>query len=147
MNIFILDSDPVLAAQYQCDKHVVKMVLESAQILSTIVSGPYKPTHARHPCVIWAGSKAGNYNWLVEHALALCTEYTHRYGKVHKCEAVIREAITPSLPPGQSQFVLCMPVQYQCFSDPVKSYRDYYLGEKAGFAKWTNRDVPFWWTI
>ena len=52
MNIFYLDPDPVAAAQMQCDKHVVKMALETAQILSTVLGGPYKPTHAKHPSVL-----------------------------------------------------------------------------------------------
>lgn len=147
MNIFILDIDPVRAAQMQCDKHVVKMVLESAQILSTINGGPYKPTHKNHPCVLWAQETAGNYHWLSIHALALCAEYTLRYGKVHKCEAVIRSITPPSIPQGSSEFVMCMPVQYQKFGDVVKSYRAYYMGEKAGFAKWTNREAPSWWLL
>ena len=143
MNIFILDRDPVLAAQYQCDKHVVKMALESTQILSTINGGPYKPTHVNHPCVVWAGSCAGNYRWLVVHAIALCDEYTIRYGKKHKCEDVIMSMphIMPS--PGVSEFVQCMPEQYRG-DNVVEAYRRYYVGEKAGFARWTNRNIPEW---
>ena len=67
MNIFVVDIDPSKAAQSLCDKHVVKMVLETAQILSTISGGPYRPTHANHPCVLWAGATKRNYLWLVEH--------------------------------------------------------------------------------
>ena len=144
MNIFVLDTNPALAAQYQCDKHVVKMVLESAQILSTICGGPYKPTHANHPCVLWAKSCITNYNWLLRHAKALCAEYTHRYGKKHKCEDVINSIHPPRLSVGITPFVQCMPAEYQD-KDPVQAYRKYYRGDKAGFAKWTKRDEPFWW--
>lgn len=148
MNIFILDRDPVLAAQYQCDKHVVKMVLETAQIMSTIAGGPYKPTHAKHPCVMWARENSGNYAWLSEHAIALCCEYTRRYGKLHACQHVIAllAEIPWSIPrEDQTAFIQCMPEQYRQ-EDPVEAYRAYYRGDKARFATWTNREVPFWWS-
>lgn len=143
MNIFVLDINPVLAAQYQCDKHVVKMVLESAQIMSTINGGPYKPTHANHPCVVWARSYSANYRWLLEHAVALCREYTVRYGKRHKCESIIIGMPWPELEIGKSEFVQCMPEQYRG-DDAVTAYRRYYVSEKAGFARWTNRTTPQW---
>jgi len=145
MNIFILDRDPVLAAQMQCDKHVVKMVLESAQIMSTIKGGPYKPTHKNHPCVLWATNE-DNYNWLSEHGLALCKEYTYRYGKRHKCQDVI-ESLAPdyNYDDAINNFVQCMPDEYKC-EDPVEAYRNYYRGAKSGFAVWTKREVPFWWS-
>ena len=146
MNIFVLDRSPILAARYQCDKHVVKMVLESAQILSTINGGPYRPTHVKHPCVLWTKECSANYSWLVLHAIALCDEYTYRYGKRHKSQDVIellsyipkdmpREDITP--------FVQCMPELYRG-EDAVEAYRRYYVGDKARFARLTRREVPRW---
>jgi len=147
MNIFILDRDPVLAAQYQCDKHVVKMVLETAQIMSTISGGPYKPTHKNHPCVLWAEAELAHYDWLSRHGKALCTEYTRRYGKTHKSQAVIEHCalvVAYRLPPIE-EFVQCMPEQYRQ-EDPVEAYRAYYRGEKARFATWTKREQPFWWS-
>ena len=63
MNVFILDTNPHAAAKMQCDKHVVKMCLETAQILSTITGGPYKPTHANHPCTLWAKANRTHFNW------------------------------------------------------------------------------------
>lgn len=144
MNIFILDTNPELAAQMQCDKHVVKMVLESAQILSTVCGGPYKPTHQNHPCVLWASRNRVNFAWLRKHALALCAEYTARYGRVHKCQAVI-EAVRPprTLPIGITEFVQCMPEQFRG-SDPVQAYRKYY--HSKSFAQWNRgRPAPYWW--
>ena len=86
MNIFILDEDPVVAAQAQCDKHVVKMVLESAQMLSTThrLLGEnhqvfYKTVHKNHPCTVWTRRSSGNYLWHLEHWTALCDEYRHLY--------------------------------------------------------------------
>ena len=145
MNIFVVDYNPVVAARMLCDKHVVKMVLESAQILSTINGGPYKPTHSSHPCVLWASANRTNYNWLVRHALELCNEYTARYGRVHKSQAVIeRLAQSPShIPVGASCFVQCMPDQYK-HADTVTAYRQYYHS-KADFAVWRLGNEPYWW--
>lgn len=114
MNIFYIDSDPIQAAQWMVDRHVVKMILESAQLLSTahrLLDGKefvgkspsgrnikrwelydarepvlYSATHVNHPSAIWCRSSIENYNWLVEHMFALMKEYTHRYDKKHKCE-------------------------------------------------------------
>lgn len=148
MNIFILDTHPVLAAQMQCDKHVVKMVLETAQILSTVTGGPYKPTHAGHPCVIWAGHNRTNFNWLIRHGLALGEEYTFRYGKKHKSHSVIEDiddsADVNSFPVGVTEFVQCMPESIR-MKDPVEAYRKYYLTKT--FARWDkSRPAPYWWS-
>lgn len=155
MNIFILDEDPTLAAQMQCDAHVVKMTLETAQLLSSalILNGgtaPYKITHKGHPSTVWTASSRENFLWLVAHGKALAEEYTYRYGKIHKSLAIIEEVekcadIIPSK--GLTAFALAMPDQYKDFSDPVKSYRSYYLHEKREFAKWTRRSPPKWWIV
>jgi len=154
MNIFILDADPVVAAQSQIDKHVVKMPLETAQLLCTAarVHGAsdvrYKATHGNHPCTLWAGMARGNYAWLLEHGLALATEYTRRYGKIHASEAVIREAAEhlPRIPDGaQTAFAQAMPDEYRDV-DAVRAYRRYYLGAKRPFATWKAPAVtPSWW--
>jgi hypothetical protein len=90
MNIFVTDLDPVACAQALDDKRVIKMILESAQMLSTAINvlggkGPYKTTHANHPCSVWARTSNANYYWLLNHFQALCDEYSSRYGKIHKC--------------------------------------------------------------
>lgn len=146
MNIFFVHRDPVIAAQMLCDKHVVKMTLETAQILSTVCGGPYRPTHQKHPSVIWAKD---NLPWVFKHFQALLAEYTHRYGKHHKSESII-----PSLPkipaPTTPDPALCPP---QCMpdayrgQDPVEAYRRYYVSEKASFARWERgRPAPKWFT-
>lgn len=91
MNIFASNPCPIKSAQYLDDKRVVKMILESAQLLSTAINehggkGPYKNTHKNHPCAIWARQTKNNYMWLWEHYKALCEEYTQRYNKIHKCQ-------------------------------------------------------------
>lgn len=152
MNIFILDRDPKVAATMLCDKHVVKMIVETAQMLCTTASKlghdvPYKPTHARHPCTIWAGESLSNWTWLITHGIEMCYEYTLRYNRIHKTQAVIEYCRDANIGPiediGLTPFRLAMPEQYRN-SDPVKSYRDYYIGEKSSFAKWKT-SAPFWW--
>ena len=125
MNIFILDNDPVIAAQMQCDKHVVKMVVESAQMLSTVhrmVDGVmerrpsksgsmlqyfyldddredllYKACHFNHPSTVWTRESIQNYIWHYDHFNALCLEYTYRYDKVHSTQTKLGEVL--SIPP------------------------------------------------
>jgi len=84
MNIFILDEHPTKAAQYMCDKHVIKMILESAQLLCSAFEpghAPYKRTHYNHPCAVWIRQSKANYMWLMQHVIALNDEYKYRYDK------------------------------------------------------------------
>ena len=83
MNIFYLDNNPVKAAQVQYNKHVVKMILESAQMLCTAHhhydnghNVPYKKAHYNHPSTIWCRQNASQYKWLYDHMVALGKEYT-----------------------------------------------------------------------
>ena len=96
MNIFFLDFDVKKCAVYHCDKHVVKMILETAQLLCGVhhvvelqYEIPYKLSHKNHPCAIWSRESLSNYLYLCELGLALCEEYTYRYGKRHKSQDVI----------------------------------------------------------
>jgi hypothetical protein len=155
MNIFILDQDIVKSAQYHIDKHIVKMPLETAQLLCTAhhISGsdylddvPYRATHKNHPSAVWARKSLDNYMWLCDFGLELCTEYTYRYDKVHKCEAVIswcREHQPRIESYGLTEFAQAMPDQYKSHN-AVTSYRDYYKGEKKHLFNWKKRDQPNW---
>ncbi len=160
MNIFALDNSTILAAQYACDKHKVKMVLETAQLLSNAlwinlhidpgsvdVSKIYKPTHLKHPCSIWASRTRGNFFWLAQYGFCLAGEYEYLYGKKHKSVAVIQECAKHYdlfTPGGREDFVLCMPEQYKT-NNAVESYREYYRKEKSSFAKWKDGRIPPWW--
>lgn len=153
MNIFFLDRDPVAAARLHSDQHVVKMVLETAQILCAVlhrygIEAPYRPTHARHPSVLWTGDSLRHWSWVRDLGLALGAEYTHRRGRVHASAEII--AASPLLPPipdkGWADPPQAMPDSYRG-PDPVAAYRAYYRGEKAVFpgkgpATWTNRERP-----
>ncbi len=155
MNIFYLDKDPDVAAKMMCDKHVVKMILESAQLLSTahrVLDGDayadrvglYKIAHKNHPSTIWTRSSDLNYMWLYKHMRALMNEYTHRYGKHHATERLnIGLSNVPQNIPNV-EFTdppQCMP-DYCKGEDTVLAYQNYYILEKANFAKWTKRSVP-----
>ena len=91
MNIFFLDKDPVKAARMQCDKHVVKMVLETAQMLSTAARAQghdvgYKSAYPKHPMTLWVNQSADNFRWAWLHGMSLAKEYTNRYDKIHKLQ-------------------------------------------------------------
>ncbi len=91
MNIFYSDPDPRRAARNLDSRRLVKMVLESAQLLSTSLSergrpAPYRPTHRHHPCAVAVQFHRANYDWLLAHFRALCREYRFRYGRTHACE-------------------------------------------------------------
>jgi hypothetical protein len=118
MNIFALDACPEKAAKYHCDKHVVKMIVEAAQMLSTahrVLDGEeftqvqngrksrqwkhpedqlYKVAHLNHPSSIWTRECADNYVWHYWLFCALCNEYTHRYGKVHATDTKLRKTLS-----------------------------------------------------
>lgn len=151
MNIFVLHRNPETAAKYACDKHVVKMILESSQMLCSAhppSRAPYKRTHYNHPCSVWVRESIDNYNWLLEHAEALSAEYTRRYGKVHKSSKVIawcRRNKPRIIQQGLTPFAQAMPDQYK-HRNPVRAYRAYYLGEKSRFAKWKLGE-PRWWKV
>jgi len=155
MNIFVLHTNPKIAAQMSCDKHVVKMVSESVQMLSTTMhsvglEGPWKKTHANHPCTIWTRESLQNYQWLWDHANALGEEYTHRYNKKHKSHLTLTSKIPYNIDglsnKGLTPFPQAMPDEYKD-KDIVKAYRKFYLGEKASFATWKNRTMPEWFAI
>lgn len=150
MNIFVLDNDPFKAAEYQCDKHVVKMVLETAQLLcSAHETAPYKRTHYNHPCAIWTRSSLANYMWLCEHGLGLAREYAFRYNKVHKSTEVIEWArlnMPNILNLGLLPFAQAMPDKYKN-PDAVTAYRNYYMNEKARLATWKYSNAPAWYVI
>ena len=153
MNIFILDEDIKRCAQFHCDSHVSKMILESVQIMCTALwekgfQTPYRPTHARHPCVLWAGQSYDNFLWLGELARELNDEYRYRYDKQrdHASIAVLKEISQHRFESrGLTEFVQAMPEAYKIPGDAVEAYRRFYRGEKHSFAKWTLRPKPHWW--
>lgn len=159
MNIFVLHLHPRICARYHCNKHVVKMILETCQLLCTawhtldpkctVFTPPYKKTHVNHPCARWCRASRANYKWLCRLGLELCKEYTHRYQKVHKCEAwlkVLRRRVPDMRDEEWTTPPACMPNEYKS-DDVVLAYRKYYVGEKASLLQYKDRSVPRFVTL
>ena len=147
MNIFVTDPAPVKCAQVLPDKHVVKMPLETCQMLAIVCSEkwghnfgvlhkkdgtPYntdKGAFRNHPCTVWANESNVNAWWLVAHGFALCEEYTHRYGKVHSCEKTVLEAghLIPFTMDKPTSFARAMPDEYKHDTsiDTFTAYKNY----------------------
>ena len=143
MNIFVLDKNPFKAAEYHYDKHVVKMILETAQILETVrslwdIPCTLKPTRMHHPCVKWAQHPV-HFAWLSHLGLGLLDEYEKRYNRVHKYASLIEDnsclmgTVDRFYP---KNWVYCMPDKYKIDGYIVESYRNYYMSKS--FAKWIN---------
>lgn len=154
MNLFVLSDDWEQNARWHVDRHVTKMPLEAAQILCTIrhltfdpTPIKYKATHVNHPVVKWARASSSNYFWVCAYGLALCKEYTHRYGKTHACEAVIQDCWN-NLPPlpviGYTEHVQAMPDDCKVPGSVYAAYQNYYIQYKKHLFKWTKREPPRW---
>ena len=174
MNIFYLDNDPVKSAELHCDKHVVKMIIEYAQLMSTahrVLDGDlyedrtannhrikrwrlsdsnmenvvYKASHINHPSAIWTRASDSNYQFVYDMFVALCNEYTHRYGRVHLTEEKLKDLLQ-HLPNNIASADFVEPPQ--AMPDDVKTtnavdaYQNYYRVYKKDFAKWTDRQIP-----
>jgi len=154
MNLFVLDSDLRINAEYHVDTHVVKMPLEAAQLACTALiqhgaTAQYKPTHVNHPCAKWARETRSNFIWTCEYGLALCKEYNFRYGNFHKCAEVLRDCLWKyeSIPLGEiTPFAIAIPEEHQLKfpTDAINQYRNYYNWGKRKLHKWTNRQTPLW---
>lgn len=154
MNIFALDDNPKLAARYACDQHVVKMPLETAQLLCTArhvqkLQAPYGLFNPKHPCGIWTQTALGNYLWLLRYGLYLSKEYTERYGRIHKsfevihwCAKQVKEMHFPLK--HRTPFIQCMPDECKVPNDPIAAYRKFYCKVKVRFARWTRGPKPDW---
>ena len=161
MNIFFLDKTPEGSAEMLCDKHVPKMLLESAQMLSTAVQQYtdtpegilYKSAYPNHPMTKWVGENKANFKWALDNALWINNEYEYRFKKNHKSFRIIQNILDNNFMwdiPSNNRFSItyppqCMPDEYRN-KNHVTAYRNYYKGEKEYFAKWEKgRSEPKWW--
>ena len=153
MNIFFLSLDPKTCALWHVDKHVVKMILETSQLLCSAhhlhpnekYSPPYKLTHKNHPSAIWTRTSLSNYKWLCTLGLELCKEYTFRYNKHHKCEVHLQQLFVnfPNIDDiGFTSPLLAMPDMYKDSRNPVESYQTYVFFEKSHILHWKKREPP-----
>ena len=183
MNIFALSRSPIDSAQQMIDKHIVKMPTETCQMLHTnqlffdylfihgeepslkdlkrfhyeINSHLMNPAMLNHPSTIWARKSMHNTKWLYEHGLALCEEFTHRYGKIHGSEARIKDLddfyIESASWDKATPVDIAMFDKYRIPNDMevhnwdyvIRSYRHYYLEGKWRFASWRKNRRPEWY--
>lgn len=173
MNIFLLNRDHAENAKAHCNKHIVKMPLELAQLLSTAhhindsltqgykVKPPYAKTHENHPSAMYTRASAGNYNFVLTLARELCAEYSYRYGREHAVEKHLWSSL--AFPPGiidpttkADAPPLCMPDyirdffireesdEAEAWHNAVLAYRVYYVLEKAHLLQYKKRLFPSW---
>jgi len=189
MNIFAKNRNPVTTVPEMIDKHIVKMPTETCQMLHTnelfhrffekygyepslkelkqfhaeIDSNLMKPAMLNHPSTIWARESIHNTRWLYEHGLAMCNEYTYRYGKIHGSESRIKDIDNSYLQSADwakaTPVFIAMADKYRLDRDSyfeqhpndtewdfvIESYRHYYLEAKWSFASWKKREPPIWW--
>jgi len=158
MNIFAIEGkdnniDWVKSAQSQDNYRVVKMILESCQMLCTALNelagkqvAPYRSTHKHHPSTKWVLSSSANFEALVEHTMALLEEYTLRFNKIHKCTSVLERCVDlydanmfPTQEP--TQLPLAMPLKFHS-SNTIESYRRFYASKPR--VRYPKNKVPRW---
>lgn len=155
MNIFATDPDPKKCAEALDDKRLIKMILESAQLISTAarLNGSdntrlYKSTHVKHPCTIWTGEHKANYQWLLDHYIYLCVEYERRFTKKHKSfllySAIYRSQHYLKDSELHDPFVNCTPYKdLEVHLAYKKTLVDKWNNDKRP-PKWTNSNPPSW---
>ena len=169
MNIFYLDPHPKTCAEMHISKHVVKMIIEYAQLMSTahrVLDGVeyidassgrkikrwrlddereqqlMKASHINHPSAIWCRENKENYKWLYDMWCSLCDEYTYRYGKIHACAKLLEPLKNPPKNIAQKPFTEptpAMPDDVKVIGDSIASYHNYYNKNKRGFATWQGK--------
>lgn len=157
MNIFVLDDNPKECARFHCDKHVVKMILETAQMICTThhLNGnknlsydiPYKATHKNHPCNRWLRDSLANYIWLTKLIKELNDEYKFRYDHDanHKSYDAVKDLPLPDLPNvPMTRWARAMPDECKIGDDVISSYRKYYTDEKKDILDFKKRGKPYW---
>jgi hypothetical protein len=174
MNIFFLDNNLKLCAEYHVDRHAVKMIVELAQMLSSahrFLDGKleivkinnrskkiyklnnndsliYHISHVNHPCTVWVRESIHNYMETFELFKYLCEEYTYRYGKIHMTDTKLSKilSVAPNNIPNVSSTpkAQAMPDIYKC-DDAITAYRNYYIHEKSHLAVWSKRTIPEWY--
>lgn len=176
MNLFILDKDPLKAAQYYQDLHVNKIIIEGSQLLAaayplerlaepdcprTQKGTPRKHGHYNHPMTKWARETSSNFLWTIKHIQALISERYHRFGSRHYTEEFVQWVWRnwPELTiAGETEHPQCFAVSYpECIvpGNPVQGYQNYYnkakrefkFGSKMVKASWTKRDIPYFFNI
>lgn len=162
MNLFILDVMPVTAAQYNCDRHVVKIILEAVEMMGYAYDqGKFLPLpwlhkkarHLNHPMSKWVRQSVQNFDWTLQHAQGLLEEYTYRYDKIHKyfphVAWIAANLPLDNLPNiGQTDWPRCFGPWKETVGvsdSAVFDYRRYYMIAKRDFVTWKRRGIPEWY--
>ena len=158
MNIFAIEGDVetgqidwVKSAQSQDNLRVVKMILESCQILSTVLNeqgldAPYRSFNPKHPSCLWAAESAANFMNLALHCEAMICEYRERFGKTHKCAAVLNKIVAmfdvDLFPTTKcTPLRLAMPDEFRS-DNPIVSYRKFYASKPR--LRYPVDKIPSW---
>ena len=151
MNIFVLDEDPVIAAQMMASALRRHGATDEQMPFRKDGKSRYKGGYKNHPCTRWAGDSRDNFKWLARHAQALLTEYSNRFDKVHACNGPIhimscKDYIIPE--GGLMHFAQAMPDEYKDV-DAVKAYRAYYKSkvDSPGGVHYRHTSPPDWWGV
>lgn len=154
MNIFVVDHDPVVAAHSLCLKHLVKMPSETVMMLQHAFSKNEKSGYYFHPCSIWCRESRDNYQWLIQHGIALCDAYKHAYKREHASYKKIKiiednyhflDFPKSGLTPFARAFSQYKQMLDSTVPDTVEAYRKFYILDKP-FAKWPELNkIPDWW--
>ena len=165
MNIFAVDKNPAIAARCSMNRHTVKMVTETRQMLDANYHllggkpypGQYKVTHVNHPSTIWARTSYENYMWLLEYFVYISEEYTYRYGRTHKSRLTAEPILHNKLKPSQFEhfhitpITPAMPDDIKKYPNPdnmkeaVINYRRLYVHGKSHLGFWKKRLPPSWY--
>lgn len=155
MQIFYLDTNLKHSVRYHVNKHVVKMPIESAQVLCTVLRErgeadmSYKSVYRNHPITRWADSNMLNFHWLNLYGLALCKEYRYRWNRVHATESVLANIYQFTMHYGgigstfYNEPPMCVSARFKVLS-LVNAYRAYYLATKSRLFEWSRRPTPYW---
>lgn len=157
MNIFYLDENPKIAASYMVDRHIIKMGLESVQMMCTAHrildvdenhDHLYKKCHDNHKCNVWLRQSHENYMWLWEHAQEIFKIFSKK-GKQHKSETLMEFLQNPPNNMPKIPFTtpaFAFPDEFKIFGDAVECYREYYKKDKLHLKKYTYNTCPDWWS-
>jgi hypothetical protein len=162
MNMFLLDEALDQCAADHSDQHIVKMVLESAQICSSgaylqnvIFDGQYRPGHIHHPCCVWAGESPENLMFVCRLGISIGMEYRWRFDRHHQSMRVLCLCASrlPRSLPSPELYPVCIPLEHRRESyasrlplgRAVKEYRAYYRSAKERFVTWKYSPIPSWW--
>lgn len=161
MNIFVIDQNQYLCATYHTDTHVVKMPVETAQMLSFAYYHPelwkgeipdilmkFSKSHDNHPCSLWIRESLENFIWTCNLGIQLVKEFRYRFNPIkhQRCLDIFEWCLRnpPNLPSKcLTPFALAMPDNFKVESD-IESYRNLYRYGKSDLHKWTKREKPQW---